>query len=351
MRVSGFAWAFAGAVFFIGCGKEAAPVAAPEAARPVKLLTLSAETQGDSLRFPSLIRARDAVQMAFDVPGRLVDLPVVEGAPVAAGTVLARLDDGEYAVRLEAARAALQLAEVDLERTAQLVAAAALSQAQLDTKRAALAVAQADFDSAQRSLDETRLIAPFDGVVSRRLTQNFTTVQAKQPIVQFQALGSLEAVIDVPQGLVLDGRRGDQPVPAVLLFASHPDLPLPVRLQSASLEADPQTQTYEIAFAIEDKRGLTVLPGMTATLEIQRPGSVVGQVFRLPPLAVQSELGETRVWVYDPTSGEVASRAVTLGSMHADGIEVLSGLQPGEQVVVAGVQHLREGMAVLPFVP
>jgi len=122
-------------LFLTGCGKEeAAPAEAP--ARPVKLKTLSASDAGAPLEFPAVVRARNSVELAFNVPGQVTELTAIEGEPVTEGSLLASLDNTEYRARLDAAQAALELAETEFKRFSELSESGAVAIAELDQKRA-----------------------------------------------------------------------------------------------------------------------------------------------------------------------------------------------------------------------
>jgi RND family efflux transporter MFP subunit len=334
-----------------GCGKAPAEEAAPPA-RPVKLLTVTPDGRQGALELPAEIRARDSVELAFNVPGQVTELPALEGTPVEAGAMLASLDNSDYRARLLAAQAAHELAQAEFDRYSELVANGAVAVAELDHRKAALQSARSELELVRKQFDDTVLRAPFDGLVARRMVQRFANVQAKQPVLLFQSLSPLDVVIDVPEPLVLRTEPGRaRSVEAVVRFENLPGVALPVTLREIKTEADPQTRTFQVVFALEDTGGLTVLPGMSAILEAHRD-DLFGkeEIFLVPPLAVEGAAdGHARVWVYDPQSGTVEPRPVEIGMLHDGGVEVRSGLKAGEQIVTAGISQLKAGMRVRPL--
>jgi len=335
------------------CGRQAdAPsVVLDDAPRPAKMIEVRADTADEVYAFPAVIRARESVELAFDIAGMLIQLDVREGRVVAQGTVLAMLDKADLETRLSAATAAAELAETELARFERLRDAVAV--AEVDRRRAAAAAATAELAAARNAVQKAEIRAPFDGVVARRLARNFGAVQAKQPIVLYQALSPLDVVIDVPEPLMrMAVPQDDAAASASLVFAGQPETRHAIRFHEVSTEADPQTQSYAVVFTLERPRGITVLPGMTATVELRAARASSAPVFLLPPLAVMgAEAGEPRVWVVDPETSAVSERTVALGRLRGDLLEITAGLADGDRVVVAGMSKLRAGMRVRPHNP
>lgn len=333
-----------------GCGSEPAPVDTGSAVRPVKMVTIGTEDTSPTLKFPALIRARNTVDLAFDIPGRIQENNVRVGQKIEAGTLLASLDDAEYKARLAEARTAYQTAAQELRRFETLLTSGAVTASAVDQKRAVFASAEATLAVAEENLRKTKIHAPFDGVVAQRFVDSFSSVQAKQPVFRFQALTPLDVVIDVPEPTMLRAPRDRAEPEAHVVFEALPGVELPVSFLEVSTEADPQTQTFEVVFALEDADGLTVLPGMTATLVVKVRGGDGKSPVILPPLAVvTSGQNDASVWVYDPETGQVNPRAVQVGPISEAGIEITEGLAAGDTVVVAGMSELEPGMTVRPL--
>ncbi|GAB6058859.1 efflux RND transporter periplasmic adaptor subunit [Desulfonatronum parangueonense] len=321
--------------------------------RPVKMLVLHAADATPPLSFPAVIRSAESAELAFNVSGVLTELAAVEGLRVEQGTVIARLDDRDVRTRLEADTAAFELAKSNFERARQLAEAEIIAAAELDQLRAAYESARATLTTTRKSLDDMVLRAPFDGVVSHRYVNNFQNIQAKQAIVLFQSPHRLEVVAEIPEPLVLRSTRAeDRPDTALVRFNAFPDLEIPARFKEVSTEANPRTQTFQVVFSMERPENAMILPGVTATLIIERGAASETPVFVLPPLALVTDAaGQPMVWVYDDQLGQARRRGVVVGAMRPDGIEVVSGLAAGERVIVSGLAQLREGLKVRPLEP
>jgi RND family efflux transporter MFP subunit len=338
----------AGAVLLAaGCSDPPAPPPA-DVVRPVMIQTVGESEISSGLRFPGRVRATERAELSFNVSGELVELPVEEGRTVAAGELIAALDPEPFEIRLAAARAEFEKAQTDFERVSQIwERTQAVARAEVDQKRTAMEVARSRFAAERKEFEDSKLTAPFDGVIARRYVENFRSVQAKEPIVSLQDLSELEIVIHVPERLVQTAPRR---VAARVRFDALPGRTFPVALESFSSEADPQTQTYEVVLSMTRPQDANILPGMAAEVLPEAADGEDNQVVTVPVEAMfAGSDGESYVWVVDPDSGEVSRRAIDVGELTADGATVLAGLDPGERIVTAGVHQLRDSMRVRPL--
>lgn len=332
-----------------GCGEGEAVIEAAEVARPVPIMMVGSSDQTSSLRFPGRVRAAQRADLTFNVSGQVIELPVEEGQLIAKGDLVARLDDANYKIQMRSALAKYNKARTDYSRVEQLwQRSQAIAKSEVDKQRTAMDVAQADYALTKKDFDDTRLLAPFSGVVTKRYVENFSNVEDKEPIISLQDLNNLEIVINVPERVV---RNTPKQVEGYAVFADQPEALLPVRLKSFSSESDRQTQSYEVVLTLEPGYSLTVLPGMSVNIVPQQlPEALAEGSVHVPLKAIFSSAeGVTGVWVFDPNAARVTFRPVELGGVTGTDVVVLSGLADGEQIATAGVSQLREGMLVRPL--
>ncbi|WP_206211856.1 efflux RND transporter periplasmic adaptor subunit [Wenzhouxiangella sp. XN24] len=345
-RVSAVLIALAGTAALAGC-EEPPPPPPAEVSRPAVILEISSVAGDSGLRFPGRVRAVQRAELAFNVPGQVVEFGAREGSRLAAGQLIARLDPANFETRFAAARAEFNKAQTDYERVRRIwEETQAVARAEVDQKRTALEVARSSFAAARKELEDTRLVAPFAGVIARRHVENFQNVQAKEPVVSLQNLAEVEIVIHVPERIV---RAEPRRAAGYAILEGLPERPIPVTLKSFATETDPQTQTYEVVLGFTPPEGVTVLPGMPA--EVLPDTDAAGPDEIAVPLAavLGAADGTPTVWVVDPETSRVSSRPVAVGAVRGTDIVVLEGLAPGERIVVAGVHHLRDGMPVRPL--
>ena len=333
-----------------GCGKEEVQEK-KEIVRPVKLMTVKDSSGVLTQGFPGTVRAARRAELSFKVSGPLVALPVDEGQQVKKGDLIAQIDQRDFRIAVEEARASYREAEQQFRRYKELYAKKQVSKADFDRYRAARDVARAKLEDAQNALRDTTLRAPFDGVIAKRYVENFQKVQAKEPIVSLQDISRIEVLVDVPE-LVMAALKEHGAGKVVARFDSIPGKEFPLEVKEFSTEADPATQTYQVVFVMDQPTEANILPGMTASVTATGPpDSATRSWILIPAIAVLDAPGDhPYVWVYDPDAGVVHRREVKIGRLEgSSNIQILDGLKPGEQIVIAGVTKLSDGTKVRPW--
>ncbi len=283
----------------------------------------------------------------------------------------------EAQVRATAAR--LSNARVELNRFQQLVSSGAVSRQEFDTVRTGYLVAQEEHAAARELLEkgatgraedidaqearvrglearvveanialrDATLYAPYDGVIAQRFVEPNQNVRAKQPIVRFQDVDEIDIAVDVPETLMIADIQAADIVQMTAELAGAPGVQFPVHVREVAQQADPTTQTYRMRVAMKNPPGMTVLPGMTATVNlVYRRAAILGNQILVPLSAVYKDAaGEGVVWVIGEQD-VVQRRPVKAGAATGNSIEIVEGLEPGDRIAIAGVRFLRDGMTV-----
>ncbi len=207
---------------------------------------------------------------------------------------------------------------------------------------------QARLDEARTSLEDTRLEAPFPGYIADKYVQDHENVSRGQPIVKLQDLSLLEVVFGLPEQFVIQKDRIKE---IHCLLDSYPGLPFPARIKEISPHASPETMSYAATAVLAVPEEVKVLPSMAAQVHIGfSPPETHEEHVSVPQSALYSRDGEiSRVWVLDTDTSRVQSRQVRTGDLTSRGVQVLSGLKPGEWIVTAGAPFLEEGQKVRPL--
>lgn len=350
---------FATAILFIpGCGKKAEPETR-EVVRPVKMMTLSNGGLQREVSLPGQISPARQANMAFEIPGQMTDIYVTEGQEVTAGQLLAKLDPRDYQAALDAARAQLEIAQIEEKRARALFQSEAASKQTLDAAVSNLKVAQATFDKAEKAFNDTSLIAPIDGVVARILVEDIVAVAPKQDILILQDNSSLKVTVDIPETLSILAdpnmtyeERTERTKVRVSLTAL-PDRSFPARMTEVSMTADPVTRTYKGTVIMDRPEDLNILPGMTAKVTASMPSRHTASAgsFSVPLQAVgATEEGKSFVWRVAPGDMAVSRVTVDTGAIVGENIEIASeGLSEGDRIVTSGVSQLVAGQKVREF--
>ncbi|WP_028862859.1 efflux RND transporter periplasmic adaptor subunit [Psychromonas aquimarina] len=346
-----------------GCDSaESAAVQAP-VVRPVKLITIGDDAFQKSRIFPAELAASQQADLAFRINGELVKLDLIEGQQVKKGQLLAQLDDRDAKNNLLNAEANYDLAELDFQRKEQLLKQKLISKAEFDTARATLKSTKSALNAAQDQLKYTRLTAPFSGVVAKVESDNYQMIQAAQVVLALQGDQLLDVTIQVPESLIisLDNNNLDKQYQPQVRFVSQGqnNNTYPVSYKERSSKVSPGTQTYAVTFSLPPPQDLNVIPGMSAELLLDMSAvyrsrlSAEGldSIAVLPQSAiVKSDIdGKTNVWRFNAADNRVEAVNVTLGQVRTNGIEVLSGLNKGDQIVAVGAFAVKAGMEVKPL--
>jgi RND family efflux transporter MFP subunit len=341
-----------------GCGQPPAPQ--EQAPRLVKLFTVD-DPAGQRLReFPARLKATEEAELSFRISGQLKTLEVRQGQPVNRGQLIASIEDTDQRLRLRDRQASFDLANAQFQRIAKLLERQMISRAEYDQRKASLDSASAALSLARQELDYTRILAPFDGVVANTHVDNFQVVQAKQPIATLQSGDNLDVLFQMPENLLTNLRSHEDSVgyhPSVVLD-SLPDREFEAVYKEHSTQPDPRTLTYQVTLSIPRPAELNLLPGMSATVKIDfaKISRNPDNRLLLPVEAVFSPDNAAaevkQVWVAREQDGalRLTARQVEVGQLTRNGIEVLSGIEPGEQIVAVGGAELEEGQAVRPWV-
>ncbi|WP_242464537.1 efflux RND transporter periplasmic adaptor subunit [Halorhodospira abdelmalekii] len=336
-----------------GCEQEQGEPA-PASPRPVKTLILDDPTALVERRFTGRTEAAQRAWVAFRVGGEIVELTADIGDRVEAGALLGRLDPRDFRHEvaeldstLEAATARRAHARAEYRRAAELFADGAISHSEYDRTARQREEAEADVTAlrarlahARDRLADTELRAPFAGAIAARRFEPEEAVQPQEPVFLLENLERLEVEVGLPEELI--GYR-EQIEQIVVRIPALDGAKFPGELQRVATGLLPERQTYPVRIAIQggDEGDERLLPGMTAEVIFGADLHQATDRFRLPPAALFEYDGAPHVWLRDPEEGRVARQRVEVIAFDRDRVVVGGGLEAGDEVVVAGVAHLR----------
>ena len=311
-------------VFLLGACARRQPV--PETVRPVKVTTAAGAAVIDK-DFAGLATPDDAVNLAFKLPGQVLDVPVAQGESVKKGALLAELDPRDIELQVSADRSAFEEARSQMQRMQRLLEHEAVSRQEFESAQTRFAQAKSAYENSLDLLKETKLRAPFASVVERKFVDNYERVQAGQSIVRVVNPVTTKVQFTMPEsGLSLLSSPSTR---FEVEFDNYRGVKFPAVLK-------------DYAKTSSDASGFPV--SLRLTMQSADP---VTDAVSLPVSAVYAPAeGGTYVWVV--TGGDrVERRAVTLGELYGrDRVVIDSGVEPGERVVTAGVYQLRQGERV-----
>ncbi len=333
---------------FTACDDRSPPVPADQSVRPARVVTIDLLPRQQQVTLVGRVEAARSIDLAFEVSGPLQQLPVREGESVQRGQLLAALDQADFALAVREAEVQLRLAEQDLDRKVRVLREHGIARSAVDDARTLRELQRVRLEQARQKLADSRLAAPFDGIVAQRFVDNFVNVTASQPILRLHAGGELHVVANVPEHLTATVSEDEvQDMYATFSFTGDTRFPLAFRENRG--EADRVAQTIEVSFGMPRSDHWNFMPGMTATVHLVLVATTEPTTV-LPLAAVVADTDQSLfVWVVDTSTQAVSRRSVRTGSTTPEGIVITHGLAQGDRVVTTGAATLRDGMRVRPM--
>ncbi len=339
------------ALLLTACSKPAPP---EEPIRAVKVTTVGLDSIKSGAEFAGEVRPRVESRLGFRVAGKIIRRQAELGKRVKAGDVLAQLDPQDYKLAAQAASAQTaaaktnrDLALADFNRYKSLKDQNFISGAELERRDAALKAAQAQLDQAQAQLAGqgnqsayTTLVADVAGVITSIDAEPGQVVSAGTPVVRIAQDGPRDVIFAVPEDKVALMKVGS--TTDVRMWSSDTLFKGVVREVAAS--ADPVTRTFTVKVSLDAKD--TPALGTTVSVIPQAFDRSGVQVVKLPTSAFRQDGQNSSVWVLDTATMTVKLQPVVIATADGNDVVVASGLQPGMQVVVAGVHVLSPGQKV-----
>ena len=317
--------------------------------RPVKTATASSQSviRKD---FSGIVEAVEYVKLAFRVSGQVINLPVVEGQRVKKGQLIAAIDPRDISLQYAADKAAYETAAAQVERNKRLLGRQAISVQEYEISVANYQKAKSAYELSSNNMRDTKLTAPFDGSIEKRLVENYQRVNSGEGIVQLVNTQKLRIKFTVPDDYLYLLRAKD--VTFKVVFDTYPDTVFNAKLEEY-LDISTAGTGIPVTITIEDpafNRSLyDVKPGFTCKIKLASDVApfLEEKLVNIPLSAIfgESENQKTYVWVVK--DNKVSKREVTVYSPTGEANALIStGVQPGETIVIAGVHQLVDGQTV-----
>ena len=324
---------------------EGAPAAAgggPPAMPPMPVDVDTARKQSvvDAVRATGRVEAVQAIDLRPDEQGRITQLMFREGQSVAAGTPLLKIDDAMLKAQAERAKADRDLATQQLERVRRLRAQNAASAADLERAEATARSSEASLALLELQIERTTVRAPFAGAVGQRFVSVGDYVTPATRLLTLQTVNPQRIVIEVPERYAVKLRPGQIVEFAV---AAQEGRTHRARVDFIDPVVQNENRTIVVKASASNPGGL-LKPGMF--IEARLATATRANAIVVPEDAVQPLRSANVVWAV--VDGKANRRVVTLGVRSAGVVEIVSGVQAGEVVVVGGLERMGEGAPVAP---
>jgi membrane fusion protein (multidrug efflux system) len=323
-----------------------------ETAVRVRVFPASAEALNDRVELTGVAAPLRKATVAAEVPGRITGRRVEVGKKVKKGAILYRIDGERIRIDLQQATVSktarstdMAFAETEMKRAEELVASRAapeqaLDQARynMDRARDGLALAKAAEARANKALRDTKVRSPFAGRVSRYFAEEGDYVGPGAPLVTIVDLSQVRVTVGVTAkaaGRIEPGKI------ARVFFESLGGLERQARIASVAPALDPQNGTYPVELMV-DNSDAEILSGMVVRIAF---GFDSSSELVVPREAIVRIGGEPHLFAVQTKDDDKVAllRRVRLGTMSTGMVEVVSGIEEGDLVVMEGQFALRDG--------
>ncbi len=348
-------------LLLFGCNEQVKEVSSP--IRPILWTKVSMSNLEQIRTLSGIVVPVEATKLSFEVSGKIQSIKANLGDDVKKGEELARLHQRSFNLSLQSAqakyeqsKASLAVAKNSFTRYSKLIKQGVVSQsgfdnakATFDANKSAVAVAKAQLDIAGKNLQDSMLLAPYDGIITKRLFEPSQQIAAGQSTFEIEGNHGLEVHIMVPETLIQELTKGDI---LSVKFPVLPNMQMLGRITEIGTSAE-SANAFPVTVVLKDNSPL-LRAGMTAEVEftfdgIGRTGHK-GPSIRVPITALRAELKQkVYVFVYNTDTHLVHLREVQTENVINNQVYISSGLTDGEIIATAGVAFLRDGQQVSLF--
>ncbi|MBE2215981.1 MAG: efflux RND transporter periplasmic adaptor subunit [Opitutaceae bacterium] len=320
-------------------GSPASTAPARPAAAPLKVraVVVAPEPFAEIVHATGSLRAEESVDLQPETSGKITAINFSEGALVRAGQLLVKINDADLQASLERSVARRALAEIREHRVAQLLRDGGTNQQEYDSALSELNVARAEVELIEAQIARTEIRAPFDGVVGLRSVSLGAYVAPTTRIATLQKLENIKVDFAVPEKYAQRVTPGS---PITFTVAGE-SADFSGTVYAVEPRVDIATRTLQLR-AVCPNADLHLRPGTFAQVRF-----TLGQVddaILVPAEAVVPGLADKVVFVL--ADGRAARRVVRTGTRTERVVQILEGLQPGEMIIVSGLQQVRHGLPV-----
>lgn len=319
------------------CGKQDD---APRQQPPATVTTLRVQPVrwSDELTALGTAKARESVTVTASVSQTVASVAFESGDYVRRGQPLVVLTQSQQGASVAAAQAELRNAEQLYQRNRQLADQQLVSRASLDTQRAVLEAARARVAAERATVADRVIRAPFDGVLGLRMVSAGTLVTPGTPITTLDDVSLIRLDFTVPESALSQVAVGQR---VQARSDAWPGEAFDGVVSSVDSRVDPVTRAVTVRADVPNP-DRKLRPGMLLDVGVERSAR---ETLAIPELALQQSGTQATVFRVGP-GDKVRQVAVRVGARRRGEVEILSGLAPGDRIVVEGTVKLRDGATI-----
>ena len=307
---------------------------------PVKTLTVSGSTTAAERNYIGAAEESNAISLSFPLMGTVERIAVSKGQRVGKGELLAVLNSETTQNSHDVAKATLMRAQDAYDRIKPLHEKGSVTDIQFVEVETGLKQAIAMEAIALKNLEDTKLYAPFAGIIAQRFIEAGVNVMPGVMVFRLVSIDEVDVNVPIPENEINDIRMGQ---PAIITVAALGNKQFNGTVHQKSVEANIVSRTYDVKLRVKNPQS-ELMHGMVCRVIIARKDAKPQIV--IPNKSVQTAPdGKRFVWL---SVGNVATRRfITTGALTDLGVTVESGLSEGDKLITEGYNKVSEGMMVM----
>ena len=304
----------------------------------VTVKEIKKSSESEVLIYSGTIEADNVVSLGFSVPGRISGVYVQEGQKVEKGQLLAVIDVTTYKNAFDIAHAGLEQANDNFKRLNDLYQKGSLPERDFIAIKVAVAQANANKNLAAKNLADTKLYAPFSGMITSKMTEVGATAAPGVPAFTVMKIDKVFAKASITESEISKLKIGTD---AKVDIASIGET-FNGKVAIVNPSADALTRTFDVKVRLDNTEN-KLLPGMISNIKIET-GNEVG-VITVPGDAIVRDANNL-IYVYVVKENKAIKKRVSLGNFKGNEVIVTNGLQLNDKVIIAGQRNLKDGQTV-----
>jgi RND family efflux transporter MFP subunit len=306
---------------------------------PVTVSDVTKEKLEDKLTLVGTVSPYNEVTVASETQGKIVGVYFNIGDRVSAGKVLVKVDDEIREATLKNAEANFEKATKDLERYESLYKEGSITEVQLEAARLTYKQTESQYVIAYRQLKDTRIVAPFSGVITGKMIEKGTVVSNATPIATLINIATVKVKVNIPEKDVFKLKVGDVADITTDIYKGEEFSGKVININSKGDES----HTFPVEILLPNSNANPLKAGMFVNVSF---GTVEkGESIVIPRVALIGSVKNPQVYVVENNIARL--RNIVSGIGIGDKLEVLSGLSEGEIVVTNGQINLQDSVSVI----
>ncbi len=304
---------------------------------PVKAHIVKPQELGNNVITTGTVLANEEVDLKSEVSGKIVEIAFKEGSRVNKGDLLVKINDAELQAQLMREKYTFELLKDKEYRQKKLFEKEAISQEEYDDALNQFNVSKAEVDLIKAQIDKTEIRAPFNGIVGLKNVSEGSYITPSTVIASLQNINPIKIDFSIPEKYSGSVKVGDQ----INFKVVGDEENYNAKVYAIEPKIDPVTRTLKIRAIYSNQAG-RILPGSFADVKLIL--DKIDNALLIPTQAIVPELKGQKVYIY--RSGKVAQQNVEMGIRTDEYVQITSGLNPNDTLIISGILQIKPGAEV-----